>query len=234
MFSTGFLFWYPKCGASGTSSVAYRSRQQGRRVSPSGRRRTPLNLVTSFSQQGDLKMKQSLATLMAIAAVLVFTSVASAGLTPSELGDPAIPDLIYDSATGEVTLDVDASPGIIGYSLQNATNSFIPGNFTPILVGVSTALTSQLEEAALASGSGSIGLVFPTGLDLAGLTSLLTVRTVSTSLGAPLLDFDLVVLSATTTTTTGTTAPIPEPATITLSLLGAVGLALYSWRRRRS
>lgn len=49
--------------------------------------------------------------------------------------DPAIPDLIYNAATGEVILDPDAS-AIIGYTLQNDSNGFLPGNFTPILVGV--------------------------------------------------------------------------------------------------
>ncbi|REJ92864.1 MAG: hypothetical protein DWQ35_11230, partial [Planctomycetota bacterium] len=66
---------------------------------------------------------------------------------PAEAGDPSIPDLIYDASTGEVTLDADGS-SIIGYSLQNATNSFLPAGHTPILAGVTTALTSQLEEAA--------------------------------------------------------------------------------------
>ncbi|REJ87144.1 MAG: hypothetical protein DWQ35_21960, partial [Planctomycetota bacterium] len=60
---------------------------------------------------------------------------------PAEAGDPSIPDLIYDASTGEVTLDADGS-SIIGYSLQNATNSFLPAGHTPILAGVTTALTS--------------------------------------------------------------------------------------------
>ncbi|REJ86903.1 MAG: PEP-CTERM sorting domain-containing protein [Planctomycetota bacterium] len=144
---------------------------------------------------------------------------------PAEAGDPSIPDLIYDAATGEVTLDADGS-SIIGYSLQNATNSFLPAGHTPILAGVTTALTSQLEEAALAPGSGSIGLVFPTGLDLAGLQALLTVNTVSRFLGAPLVPFDLVVVST-------SAPPIPEPATAVLSLVGLMGLGLMAWRRRR-
>ncbi|REJ87539.1 MAG: choice-of-anchor B family protein [Planctomycetota bacterium] len=143
---------------------------------------------------------------------------------PAEAGDPAIPDLIYDAATGEVTLDADGS-SIIGYSLHNATNSFLPGNHTPILAGVTTALTSQLEEAALAPGSGSIGLVFPAGLDLAGLQALLTVNQVSRSLGAPLVPFDLVVLSA--------GPPVPEPATWTLAALGMGSLGVFSLLRRR-
>ena len=144
---------------------------------------------------------------------------------PAEAGDPSIPDLIYDAATGEVTLDADGS-SIIGYSLQNATNSFLPAGHTPILAGVTTALTSQLEEAALTPGSGSIGLVFPTGLDLAGLQALLTVNQVSRSLGAPLVPFDLVVVS--------TSAPVvPEPATAVLSLFTFAALGLLRWRLRR-
>ncbi|REK17487.1 MAG: DUF4465 domain-containing protein [Planctomycetota bacterium] len=142
---------------------------------------------------------------------------------PAAAGDPSIPDLIYDAATGEVVLDPDGS-SIIGYSLQNATNSFLPGNHTPILAGVTTSLTSQLEEAALAPGSGSIGFVFPTGLDLAGLTSLLSVNQVSRSLGAPLVPFDLVVLNG--------GPAVPEPATWLLAAAGLVGLVAAGRRRK--
>ncbi|REJ69134.1 MAG: hypothetical protein DWQ31_05450 [Planctomycetota bacterium] len=141
---------------------------------------------------------------------------------PAAAGDPSIPDLIYDPTTGEVVLDPDGS-SIIGYSLQNATNSFLPGNHTPILAGVTTALTSQLEEAALAPGSGSIGLVFPTGLDLAGLQALLTVNQVSRSLGAPLVPFDLVVLSS---------GPVvPEPTTLTMFAVALATLAVVARHR---
>ncbi|REK29046.1 MAG: PEP-CTERM sorting domain-containing protein [Planctomycetota bacterium] len=164
--------------------------------------------------------------------IALTTQIASAGvLVPAAVGDPAIPDLVYDASTGEVSLLPDAS-SIIGYSLQNATNSFIPGNHTPILVGVTTALTSQVEEAALAPGSGSIGLVFPAGLDLAGLTSLLTVNTVSRSLGSPLVPFDLQVVNP-PTTSGGADGVVPEPSTYAMSLLGIAALGLYSWRRRR-
>ncbi|REJ91513.1 MAG: PEP-CTERM sorting domain-containing protein [Planctomycetota bacterium] len=138
--------------------------------------------------------------------------------------DPDIPDLIYNAATGEVILDPDNS-AIIGYSLQNATNSFLPGNHTPILAGVTTALTSQLEEAALAPGSGSIGLVLPTGLTEIELFDLLTVNQVSRSLGSPLVPFDLIVLGGT---------PVPEPSTVVLAALGLVSLAFFRRRRRRS
>ncbi|REJ69296.1 MAG: PEP-CTERM sorting domain-containing protein [Planctomycetota bacterium] len=133
--------------------------------------------------------------------------------------DPDIPDLVYNAATGEVVLDPDNS-SIIGYSLQNLTNSFLPGNHTPILVGLTTATTAQIEEAALAPGSGSIGAVFPTELTQIDLFNLLSVNQVSRSLGAPLVPFDLIVLPA----------PVPEPSTYALA---ALGLAMLLTRARR-
>jgi len=134
--------------------------------------------------------------------------------------DPNIPDLIYNAATGEVILDPDDS-SIIGYTLQNNTDSFLPGNYTSILGGVSTALTSELSEAALSPGSGSIGNVFPTGLTLIELYDLLSVNTVSRSLGAPLVPFDLIVLGPV----------VPEPSTYVLGALGLVGLIACGRRR---
>ena len=177
-------------------------------------------------------MKQSFAIMMALSAVLVFSSVASAGLMPAEVGDPLIPDLCYDPSNGEVFLDVDGSPGIIGYVLKNGTNSFIPGNHTQILAGVVTSVTSEVSEAAFASvgaGLNSIGLVFPAGLNLAGLTALLTVNNASTSLGAPVVPFDLHIITG-----GGTDVVTPEPATFAMAAMGLLGMGLYTWRRRRS
>ena len=57
------------------------------------------------------------------------------GLAASEAADPSVPDLIYDAATGEVSLDVDGG-GIIGYVLKNGDGTFVGGNHTPILSGV--------------------------------------------------------------------------------------------------
>jgi len=146
------------------------------------------------------------------------------GLVAAAAGDPAIPDLIYDPATGEVVLDVDGS-SIIGYTLQNTTDSFLNANHTPLLGGVSTSLSSELAEAALSSpaGQNSIGFVFPTGLDLPGLTSLLSTNTVSRSLGSPLVPFDLVVLGP----------AVPEPSAAVLA--ATAGLAgLMALRKKRS
>jgi len=134
--------------------------------------------------------------------------------------DPAIPDLIYNAATGEVILDPDAS-SIIGYTLQNLTAGFLPGGFTPILGGVSTALTSELAEAALSPGSGSIGFVFPIGMDVNELFNFLDVNQVSTGLGAPLVPFDLIVIPE----------PVPEPSTYVMAGLALLGFGFYGCRR---
>jgi len=144
-----------------------------------------------------------------------------AGLVgPAEAGDPSVPDLIYDPATGEVILSADGS-AIIGYSLKSA-GAFLAGGHTPILGGVSTSLSTELAEAALSSSDGSIGFVLPTGLDLGALMALLTENTVSTGLGAPLVPFDLVVLGP----------AVPEPATALLATLALLGLVCFSRRRR--
>ena len=151
----------------------------------------------------------------------------SGGLVAAEAGDPNIPDLIYNAATGEVTLDVDGS-GIIGYVLKNGDNSFAFGSHLQILAGVKTSVAGELSEAAFASavGANSIGNVFPTGMNLAALTAYLTVNDVSTSLGAPVVPFDLVVLS--------TGPAVPEPATVLLSVFGLLGMAMVASRRRRA
>ena len=148
----------------------------------------------------------------------------SGGLVAAEAGDANIPDLIYNAATGEVTLDVDGS-GIIGYVLKNGSNSFAFGNHLQILAGVKTSVAGELSEAAFASsvGANSIGNVFPTGMNLAALTAYLIVNDVSRSLGAPVVPFDLVVLS--------TGPAVPEPATVVLSVFGLIGLGFVTYRK---
>lgn len=129
-----------------------------------------------------------------------------------------------DTATGEVSLDVDDS-GIIGYVLKNGASTFIAGNHTTILAGVSTSLAGEISEAAFTSsvGSNSIGFVFPIGMDLAALTAYLTTNEVSTGLGAPVVPFDLVVINA--------SPAVPEPSTLLLSMFGIVALGLFARRR---
>jgi len=143
-------------------------------------------------------------------------------MAPAATGDPSVPDLIYNPTTGEVILDPDGA-GIIGYSLKNGTNSFHGASHTPVLGGVSTSLSSELAEAALSSlGSPqSIGFVLPIGLDLAGLHALFTTNEVSRALGAPLVPFDLVVLTA-----------VPEPTASWLAACGLLALGGMVLRRR--
>ena len=147
------------------------------------------------------------------------------GLVAADAGDANIPDLIYNAATGEVTLDVDGS-GIIGYVLKNGAGTFAFENHLQVLAGVKTSVAGELSEAAFASSAGanSIGNVFPLGMDLAGLTAYLTVNDVSRSLGAPVVPFDLVVLGP----------AVPEPSTYALAVMGLLGIAFYGWRRKRA
>lgn len=148
----------------------------------------------------------------------------SSGLTAAEALDPSVPDLVYDAATGEVVLDADGS-AIIGYVLKNGAGTFVAGNHTPVLAGVTTSTANELSEAAFAPAAGSIGFVFPTGMDLAALTAYLSTNQVSSSLGAPVVPFDLVVQSG---------PAIPEPTTAALAVLGLVGMGLVAYRRRRA
>lgn len=173
----------------------------------------------------DVDVTDILAQFTAFTGPLDGSGLDGSGLGAAEAGDPNIPDLIYDAATGEVILDVDGS-GIIGYVLKNGDNSFAFGNHAQILAGVKTSVAGELSEAAFASsvGANSLGNVFPTGMNLAALSAYLTVNQVSTSLGAPVAPFDLVVLSS--------GPAVPEPATLLLSAFAMLGLGVMAARRR--
>jgi len=166
--------------------------------------------------------------LLALLAMNASANLASAGLMPAGFGDPNIPDLIYDSGTGEVVLDPDGS-SIIGYSIKSASGAFLAGNHTPILGGVSTSLPTELAEAALSSPGSpmSIGFVFPTALDGAGLGVLLSEFVVSRGFGVPLVSFDVYP------TIPPVEDIVPEPSTYMMGALGLLGLILLGCRRRR-
>ena len=135
-------------------------------------------------------------------------------------------DLIYDSPTGNVTLDqTEAAGGIMNnFVLKNAVggNDFNTSvvNF-PFSGSLKTDLPTEISQtdplfAGFTGGDQwSLGAIFPTGMDLSGLQSLLTQNSYVGAPGSGFQDLDLLVT--------------PEPATLGLLLLG--GLALL--RRRK-
>lgn len=150
----------------------------------------------------------------------------SSMLAAAQVADPIIPDLIYDAATGEVTLDPEGNV-IQGYQLQTSTAGMLSANFLPALGGVVTATADELAEATLGptglSTVTSIGNVFPVGMNLVSLNSFLSTFTASVELGAPLVNFDLVVLNS---------PSVPEPSTYAMAISALLGLALLARRRR--
>lgn len=149
-------------------------------------------------------------------------------LAAAEAIAPNIPDLIYNSATGEVILDADGA-SIYAYSLQNGGGSFLSGSHTPVLGGVVTSLPTELAEVGLSPlvGTTSIGLVLPANMGLAELNALLTTNQVSYAMGEPAVAFDLVVVGQL----------VPEPSTWQLSLVGmllGLGAVRRVYRRRQT
>lgn len=145
-----------------------------------------------------------------------------------ELPDhPNVPNLVYNAATGEVILDPDGAPAIIGYTLTNATDDFLAGNHVPVLGGVTTSLPYELSEAAFGgiTTATSIGTVLPTGLDIGELFHLLDIRNVITGFSEPTLAFDLIVVSA---------PAVPEPSTYALAAMALLGLGFVARCRRRA
>lgn len=144
--------------------------------------------------------------------------------------DAAIPDLIYNAATGEVILDPDEGL-ILSYVLNNGYGSIPLGfrttNFTPVLNGLVTNLDFELAESDFSglTSPRSIGEVFPTGLDLAGLEAMLSDRRVMVGYGVSPVDFELIVI--------GDSPAVPEPSTYALAAFSLLGLGLFARRQRR-
>ncbi|MCG8448946.1 MAG: PEP-CTERM sorting domain-containing protein [Pirellulales bacterium] len=155
------------------------------------------------------------------------------GPVPLAAIGPGNPDLIYDKGTGNVRVRADGAT-IGSFNLQSAGNFSPPADFSDldndVLGGALTGLTDNDNNqigwisGAVTSGIGfdgpadaDLGNVFPTGLTLTGLQSLLTNNAWASPVGVSGSGaFDLQV--------------VPEPAS--MLLLGLGGLALAGIRRR--
>ncbi len=169
------------------------------------------------------KMTQTCTSIAAAFVVLALGANAALGALASDRAD-----LIYDSPTGNVTLDqAEATGGILtGYVLKNAVggDDFNTGVANFALGGLTTDLPTDISEANLFStgftggDQWSLGAIFPTGLDLSGLQSFLTENSYVGELGSGVHDLDLLVT--------------PEPATLLLLALGFVPALLCKGRRK--
>ena len=115
---------------------------------------------------------------------------------------------------------------MIGYVLNTTqVPGFIESNHVPLFGGLFGASTdAEVSDTSggfsTLSGVFNIGAVLPTGLDLSGLQSFLSLAVYTGSLGTGTRNFELFV--------------IPEPSSFALTIAAAVGLLAFARRRRKN
>jgi hypothetical protein len=145
---------------------------------------------------------------------------------PLGVGDPNVADLIYDAATGELTIDPDGTTNIISYVLQTTESpGFIEENHsaagglwnqfvdsTDSQIGATIGLFGEVPITSPVN----IGAVMPSGLSEAQFQAFLSSHEWAiVGGGGP---FDLVW--------------VPEPSSVMLIVIGGLGLLLCDRRRR--
>jgi len=147
--------------------------------------------------------------------------------------------LIYNSVTGNVTLDSTGSQGgsIAAYTLDSNSASFHADAFMPAIVG-NTVLTnsSRILEAnygGIPTGIYDLGPILDPGFDLDSLQSHLTSAKFLTAPGHGAEDFDIETNGVGfTLRIAAAAAPVPEPSTYLLAAFGLIGLITGHNRRK--
>jgi hypothetical protein len=144
-----------------------------------------------------------------------WTGPLAGNLIPS----PGVADLVYNPATGGVTLVPSSGDGVITNFVLKSAGGFLPPHNCAFCNFTYYSDPNEMSETDFSfvgfSGPHFMGNIMPAGMDLVALEAFLTQATYAGALGGEGGDLDLV---------------IPEPAT--LALMGLGGLLVL--RRRRA
>ncbi len=160
------------------------------------------------------------------------------------LGSPLAVDIsapgLYNSSSpssaGVIPAGTDVSSFMIHRESVSQQYSFVYITYTfaePVLGIITTDAGLDATDLTL----GAAGTLYPTGLDFRGLEMPYTITPDSVFWAGNQV---FVAVASTTALVldqlrviTRPTVPVPEPGSITLSVLGALGLAVMCWRKRR-